>query len=204
MRRAGGVFVAGFLCFGAYNALTEVIPTTPEASASVPIEKGLPKKDSVKFSGTGASVKKGSVPVARYEELINTWGKKCKALTPALLAAQLYQESGFRTDRGAVSSANAMGFAQFIPSTWKVHGIDANKDGKKDIWDPEDAIPSAATYDCKLASYVKDVPGNNRKNMLAAYNAGSGAVKKYSGVPPYKETQNYVRIITSTAGRFER
>jgi soluble lytic murein transglycosylase-like protein len=125
-------------------------------------------------------------------------------LTPALLAAQLNQESGFRTGRSVVSSANAKGIAQFIPSTWATHGIDGNGDGKKDIWDPADAIPSAASYDCELASYVRKVPGDQRRNMLAAYNAGAGRVIRSGGVPDIAETRNYVRIIIAAAGRFER
>ncbi|MBO0518043.1 lytic transglycosylase domain-containing protein, partial [Streptomyces beijiangensis] len=56
------------------------------------------------------------------------------------------------------------------------------------------AIPraSAASYDCELASYVKKVPGDQSDNMLASYNAGAYAVIKYGGIPPYRETQNYV------------
>ena len=44
--------------------------------------------------------------------------------------------------------------AQFIPGTWQTHGIDGNGDGKKDVWGPQDAIASAATYDCELAGVV--------------------------------------------------
>ncbi|NEE51661.1 lytic transglycosylase domain-containing protein, partial [Streptomyces sp. SID8455] len=78
------------------------------------------------------------------------------------------------------------GIAQFIPGTWATHGIDGNGDGKRDVWDPADAIPSAASYDCEIAGYVKKVPGDPTSNMLAAYNAGAYAVIKYGGVPPYK------------------
>lgn len=84
-----------------------------------------------------------------------------------------------------------------MPSTWETPGIDGNGDGKRDVFDPEDAIPSSAKYLCTIAEDVKDVPGDKQSNMLAAYNAGSGAVRKYGGVPPYKETQNYVRSITA-------
>ncbi|MFE9341033.1 NlpC/P60 family protein [Streptomyces sp. NPDC007063] len=145
------------------------------------------------LAGGGAvSLAKGAVPAA-YAELIQKWGNKCPALNPALLAAQLKQESGFNPD--AQSPAKAQGIAQFIPATWATHGLDANGDGKRDVHDPEDAIPSAASYDCKLASNVKDVAGNATDNMLAAYNAGPYAVIKYGGVPPYSETKNYVATI---------
>ncbi|MFF7331154.1 NlpC/P60 family protein [Streptomyces sp. NPDC090306] len=142
---------------------------------------------------------KGAVPAA-YSTLVQKWGNLCSAINPALLAAQLYQESGFNPN--AKSPASAQGIAQFIPATWATHGIDGDGDGDRDVWDPNDAIPSAATYDCQLASYVKDVPGNVSDNMLAAYNAGAYAVIKYKGVPPYAETRNYVKTITTLSQSF--
>jgi cell wall-associated NlpC family hydrolase len=142
--------------------------------------------------GRVVGLAKGAVPAA-YEQLVQKWGSLCPAINPALLAAQLYQESGWRAD--AQSGAQAQGIAQFIPGTWAAHGVDGDKDGDRDVWDPKDAIPSAANYDCKLASYVKDAPGSQTDNMLAAYNAGAYAVIKYAGVPPYRETKNYVATI---------
>ncbi|WP_308341028.1 bifunctional lytic transglycosylase/C40 family peptidase [Streptomyces sp. JJ36] len=139
-----------------------------------------------------AGLAKGAVPAA-YRQLVDTWGRLCPEISPALLAAQLYQESGWREN--AQSSAQAQGIAQFIPGTWATHGIDGDGDGDRDVWDPQDAIPSAATYDCKLADYVADVPGDRTDNMLAAYNAGAYRVIQYGGIPPYRETQNYVATI---------
>jgi cell wall-associated NlpC family hydrolase len=142
--------------------------------------------------GGPVTLAKGAVPAA-YQRLVSEWGNLCPALNPALLAAQLYQESGWRPD--AQSHAEAQGIAQFIPGTWATHGIDGDGDGDRDVWDPADAIPSAAKYDCTLAGYVEEVPGDSTSNMLAAYNAGAYAVIKYGGVPPYEETQNYVERI---------
>ncbi|MFI8194598.1 NlpC/P60 family protein [Streptomyces sp. NPDC085946] len=153
-------------------------------------------------NGVGGGAKalaKGAVPAA-YSALVQKWGTLCPAINPALLAAQLYQESGFNPN--AKSPAAAQGIAQFIPGTWAAHGIDGDGDGDRDVWDPADAIPSAAKYDCTLASYVKDVPGNLTENMLASYNAGAYAVIKYRGVPPYKETQNYVKRIQALEESF--
>ncbi|CCK29137.1 transglycosylase [Streptomyces davaonensis JCM 4913] len=153
-------------------------------------------------NGVGGGAKalaKGAVPAA-YQTLVQKWGNLCPAINPALLAAQLYQESGFNPK--AQSPAAAQGIAQFIPGTWATHGIDGDGDGDRDVWDPQDAIPSAASYDCELASYVKDVPGDATKNMLAAYNAGAYAVIKYGGVPPYSETRNYVKTITTLEESF--
>ncbi|WP_432139543.1 MULTISPECIES: NlpC/P60 family protein [unclassified Streptomyces] len=150
-------------------------------------------------AGRSVGLARGAVPAA-YEALVQRWGNLCPAINPALLAAQLYQESGFNPN--AKSPAKAEGIAQFIPGTWATHGIDGDGDGDRDVWDPHDAIPSAASYDCELASYVRSVPGDPTKNMLASYNAGADAVIRYGGVPPYKETQNYVRIITALQESF--
>lgn len=139
-----------------------------------------------------------SVP-AEYERLVEDAGNTCPEVSPNLLAALLQTESGFKTDR--TSHAGAQGIAQFMPSTWESSGIDGNGDGKRDVWDPEDAIPSAAKYLCEIAKDVKDVPGDKQSNMLAAYNAGPGAVRQAGGIPPIKETQDYVRSITALASK---
>ncbi|MFD7924045.1 NlpC/P60 family protein [Streptomyces sp. NPDC059740] len=150
-------------------------------------------------NGTSVALAKGAVPAA-YQNLVQKWGTLCDALSPALLAAQLYQESGWNPR--ARSAAAAEGIAQFIPGTWQTHGVDGNGDGKRDVWDPDDAIPSAASYDCELAKYVKDVPGDPTANMLAAYNAGAYRVIRAGGVPAISETQNYVKVITTLSKSF--
>ncbi|MFZ4240852.1 NlpC/P60 family protein [Streptomyces murinus] len=134
---------------------------------------------------------------SQYKSLIEDAGTACPEVTPNLLAALLTQESGFNPK--ARSQVGAEGIAQFMPSTWETYGVDGNGDGKRDVWDPQDAIPSAARYLCSVAKDVKNVPGDRQRNMLAAYNAGSDAVKKYGGIPPYKETQNYVTTIEALA-----
>ncbi len=149
--------------------------------------------------GNAAGLSPGTVPAA-FQGPIEQWGRLCPDLSPPLLAAQLYQESGF--DPRARSGVGAEGLAQFMPATWATYGTDGNNDGRKDPWDPLDAIASAATFDCALATYVGKVPGDRQSNMLAAYNAGPGAVTKYQGVPPYRETQGYVRNILATARSF--
>ncbi|MFI9078560.1 NlpC/P60 family protein [Streptomyces sioyaensis] len=150
--------------------------------------------------GRALGLAKGAVPAA-YQSQVQKWGTLCSAISPALLAAQLYQESGWNPK--AQSAAAAQGLAQFIPGTWQTHGVDGNGDGRRDVWDPQDAIASAASYDCELARYVKGASGDATRNMLAAYNAGAYRVIQYNGVPPYRETQNYVKTITTLAKSFE-
>ncbi|MEU4201118.1 bifunctional lytic transglycosylase/C40 family peptidase [Streptomyces sp. NPDC026294] len=181
---AGGVGVGLVLCF-----LALLVVGTYTAAAGL-----------AGGAGRAVGLAKGAVP-ASYQPLVQKWGNLCPAINPALLAAQLYQESGWNPK--AQSPAAAQGIAQFIPGTWASHGIDGNGDGRRDVWDPADAIPSAASYDCELAKYVKDVPGDPAHNMLAAYNAGAYRVIKAGGVPAIRETQNYVRIITTLAKSFE-
>ncbi|MER6365786.1 bifunctional lytic transglycosylase/C40 family peptidase [Kitasatospora sp. NPDC001527] len=149
--------------------------------------------------GNAAGLSPGTVPAA-YQGPIEQWGRLCPDLSPPLLAAQLYQESGFNPR--ARSGVGAEGLAQFMPGTWASYGTDGNNDGRRDPWDPLDAIASAATFDCALARDVAKIPGDRQSNMLAAYNAGPGAVTKYRGVPPYRETQGYVRNILATARSF--
>jgi hypothetical protein len=106
----------------------------------------------------------------------------------SLLAALLSHESGF--DPTAVSSAGAEGIAQFMPATAAGMGIDPN--------DPTEAINAAAkllgSYTTRFGSYA---------DALAAYDAGSSAVERYGGIPPYAETQAYVPAVLSLAGLSE-
>ncbi|MFE9387557.1 NlpC/P60 family protein [Streptomyces sp. NPDC007025] len=134
---------------------------------------------------------------SQYKSLVENAAGTCPEVTPNLLAALLTQESGFNPK--ARSPVGADGIAQFMPATWKSHGVDGNGDGRKNVQDPEDAIPAAARYLCDIAEDVEDVPGDKQKNMLAAYNAGTGAVREHGGIPPYKETRNYVKSITAMA-----
>lgn len=190
------VWMVGGVVFGACLSFVALLVVGTYSAAAGMFGAGGP-------AGAGGSVglAKGAVPAA-YQGLVQRWGNLCPAINPALLAAQLYQESGWNPR--AVSHADARGIAQFIPSTWATHGIDGDGDGDRDIWDPADAIPSAASYDCELAGYVRKVPGDPTDNMLAAYNAGAYRVIRSGGVPAISETQNYVRIIRSLEKSFAR
>jgi peptidoglycan DL-endopeptidase RipA len=129
--------------------------------------------------------------------VIEAAGTTCPLVTPALLAAQLDQESGFRAD--AESPAGAEGIAQFLPGTWASWGVDADGDGVADPFDPVDAIWSDARLLCSLVA--RAVRSGLRwpavSLALAGYNAGWGAVLRFGAVPPYPQTQRYVRAILS-------
>jgi soluble lytic murein transglycosylase-like protein len=109
-------------------------------------------------------------------------------LPSGLLAAVAQAESGGRTD--AVSRAGAQGLMQLMPGTAAGLGV-------TDPFDPQQAINGAAQYlSSNLAAF-----GGSLTKALAAYNAGPGAVREYDGIPPYAETQNYVRKVTDMLAR---
>ena len=132
-----------------------------------------------------------------YRALIRDAASRCPAVPVKVFAAQLAQESSW--DTRAVSRAGAQGIAQFMPKVWKQYGIDANDDGRRSVWDPHDAIHSAAELNCVNRRLVKGVSGNRLENTLAAYNAGFAAVRKYDGIPPFPETEAYVQRILESA-----
>lgn len=136
-----------------------------------------------------------------YAALVKKAAKRCPVVPANVLAAQIASESGW--DPKAESSAGAQGIAQFMPKVWDEHGIDADGDGKASVWNPVDAIASAAELNCVNADLVADVPGDRINNILAAYNAGFNTVVKYDGVPPYPETQTYVKRIRELADRIQ-
>jgi soluble lytic murein transglycosylase-like protein len=129
--------------------------------------------------------------------IIRKAAKRCDAIPLEVFAAQIAAESSW--DPRAVSPAGAQGIAQFMPEVWKQYGIDANKDGVADVWDPVDAIHSAAELNCLNRRLVRDASGDRLLNTLAAYNAGFGSVLKHDGVPPFPETEAYIERIMRVA-----
>lgn len=108
-----------------------------------------------------------------------------QSLNPEFFCATILQESAF--DPSALSSAGAVGIAQFTLETAQAYGVDA--------FDPRDAISGSSVL---LAQYVRDYTGrydDPYAAALAAYNAGPAAVARYHGVPPYPETQTYISDI---------
>jgi hypothetical protein len=116
---------------------------------------------------------------ATYAPLFAEAGAK-HGVSPALLTAVARAESGFNP--AARSPAGAQGLMQFMPGTARELGIDP--------WKPEQAVDGAARL---LKQHLARF--GSTELALAAYNAGPGAVSRHGGIPPYRETQDYVRKI---------
>jgi soluble lytic murein transglycosylase-like protein len=110
---------------------------------------------------------------------------------PSLVKAVALVESGFNAK--AVSSKGARGLMQLLPETAKQYGV-------SDLQDPYQNLRAGAAH---LRGLLDEFDGNVTL-ALAAYNAGSGAVRRYGGVPAYAETRDYVKKIEGKLGRTSR
>lgn len=124
-----------------------------------------------------------------YADIINQAAKK-NNISPALVRAIMHAESAFNAK--ALSHKGATGLMQLMPSTAKYLGV-------KNILNTRDNINGGAKY---LALLLQKFNGDIRL-AAAAYNAGPNAVKKYQGVPPYKETQVYVERVGILYQRYQ-
>ncbi|MEH7131817.1 transglycosylase SLT domain-containing protein [Priestia megaterium] len=135
----------------------------------------------------GGSVSGGNY-VGKYASIIRSAAARF-GVSPALVAGIIKQESKFNPN--ARSPVGATGLMQLMPATSRSMGV-------KNPRDPQQNIMGGTKY----ISQMLRMFGGNTKLGLAAYNAGPGNVKKYGGVPPFKETQNYVRIVMANARAF--
>lgn len=156
----------------------EVEPPLPEPAGPPPVPPGF------ELGFLPAHV----VPTTPYGELLYAAAKR-HALNPALLAAVARAESAF--DPAALSPKGARGILQLMPATAERFGVRASR-----LWDPEANVEAGARY---LRFLAGEFDGD-LKLVLAAYNAGEGAVRRHGGVPPYRETRRYVDRILGTLG----
>lgn len=122
-----------------------------------------------------------------YQHTIRTYARQY-GVDEALIHSVVKQESCF--NEKALSRAGAIGLMQLMPATASYLKV-------KDPWNPEQNIHGGVKYLSKMLKRFK----GNKKFALAAYNAGPGKVVKYGGIPPYKETQGYVKNIMADYSR---
>ena len=129
-----------------------------------------------------------AVPYTPYGELIFETARRHE-INPALVAAVVKTESNFQSR--AVSPKGARGLMQLMPATAHRFGL-----RRSEIHDPKRNLEAGATY----LRWLLDRYQPNIELALAAYNAGEGTVDRFRGVPPYRETRNYVKRIYGLLG----
>jgi soluble lytic murein transglycosylase-like protein len=167
---------------GATPALGESTALTTPTTSPLPTTTAT----STNPSSFAAGEETGSVPFAStIEAACAKYG-----LNPNLLAGLIEQESHFDPTVG--SAAGAQGLTELMPET-------ASSLGVTDPHDPTQSIEGGARL---LSEKLKEF-GGNTELALAAYNAGSGAVQQYNGIPPYPETEQYVQKVLGYASGYE-
>lgn len=127
------------------------------------------------------SISNRSMRQKHYEPIINSMGEKY-SVDPALIKAVIKAETDFNPN--AISSKGASGIMQLMPQT-------ASDLNVNNLFNAKENIEGGVKY----LKYLIDLFNGNLTHAIAAYNAGENAVKKYNTVPPYPETQNYVRKV---------
>lgn len=170
---------------GVTPASTQGGPSSVSTSSNITFEQlmstyqGAPVSGSSSASGPSKAPYQGSEK--DFEGIIKD-ASKTHGVDEDLIRAVIKQESGFNPN--AESYCGAMGMMQLMPETAKDLGV-------RNAWDARDNVMGGVKY---LKSLLDRFDGNITK-ALAGYNAGPGAVEKHGGVPPYAETQNYVKNI---------
>lgn len=177
----------------------ESIVLTLRAGGEVTCDRTLVEKiepDEVPYVDPNAPAEPAQAPAAAdqdlsvlqstpYGEIIASMSET-HGVNPLLVRALIQVESGYKPR--ARSPKGAMGLMQLMPSTARAYKV-------RNAFEPKANIEAGIKHLKSLIDRMGEVP-----LALAAYNAGEGAVKKFNGMPPYRETRNYVSRILSLAG----
>jgi soluble lytic murein transglycosylase-like protein len=159
--------------------------STALSNASTPATPAAPTATQTASASAATSTLPAGTPFAA--EI--TAAAQANGVDPALLAGLVKQESGFNPTAG--SPAGARGLTQLMPGTAAGLGV-------TNVLDPVQSLDGGAKY----LKQQLDAFGGDVAKALAAYNAGPGAVQRFGGIPPYAETQNYVRIVQANAASY--
>lgn len=144
-----------------------------------------PEPAPVEEAPAAAPVGSGGLPDGPYREIIVSMSQ-AHGVDPLLVRALIQVESNYRP--GARSPKGAMGLMQLMPSTAREYKV-------RNPFDPRTNIEAGIKH---LKSLIDRL--GTTEMALAAYNAGEGAVTRFNGIPPYRETRNYVTKILALAG----
>lgn len=159
---------------------TPTISNVPSGHFASMVQQQMANQD-------GASAAPQATPA--IEQLVQT-NSAAQGVDPDLIRAVMANESAF--DPNATSSAGAQGLMQLMPQT-------AADVGVSNSYDPSQNVAGGTRY----LRTLLDRFGGNLTNAVAAYNAGPEAVEKYNGVPPYPETESYVKNVLDTYKQYK-
>ena len=162
---------------GVQQAATDVAKAPIEAVAQAPQQISM-MTEQVKENFFKSKVPFGSII---YSEA------KKNNVAPELVAAVAHTESKFKPT--ARSNRGAIGLMQLVPRTGRTFGA-------RDLMNPADNIMAGAKY----LRYLSDRFNGDQQKIIAAYNAGEGNVRRFGGVPPFRETHNYIRRVRAAMG----
>ena len=182
------ILVAGFI--GTNVDARVYVYETPSGSSLITDSKVRKKGYRLKRSYNTTPFRSGgnsrpyyATPIqSQYDALIVNTALKYD-LEPSFIKAVMHIESAF--DRFAISKAGALGLMQLMPATASSYQLN------QDHFNAHKNIEVGVQH----LKDLMDRYGRDKRLTLAAYNAGAGAVSKYNGVPPYEETQNYVKKV---------
>lgn len=166
------------------NGVYTITNIPPEGDVTI-----IKKLDEYRSSG-GMTVPLGLRPVTPPETYDSHIDETCRlyGVDPDLVRAVIWVESNYNPR--AVSNKGAKGLMQLIPDTGKRFGV-------KDLFDPEQNITGGVKY----LRFLMELFRGNTSLALASYNAGEETVQRYNGIPPYRETRDYVKKISTIYGR---
>ena len=167
-----------------YQPLSIVVASNSSTVSSISSVKVTKKKKAKKRKNRWASCFNGAKGVREKAKKVDHFilGASKKYTVDNLIRAVIAVESCYQ--QRAVSPAGAQGLMQLIPATARRFGVSNSFDAKQNIY--------AGT---KYLRFLLDRFGGSMEKAAAGYNAGEGKVDRYKGIPPYKETRNYVKKV---------